>query len=326
MDDSLKKIACRFFEGSTSLEEERKLYSMIVSSDELTSQFKNLEMEWKKTHVPSAKTLASLDSLKNKMEGSSRKKRRAIVWSTATAAVAACAALFWGFISVVQSAVTDHSQIQTFTVEAPIGTQSKVSLPDGSIVWLNSGSRLSYDSTFNTDNRNVSLEGEGCFDVTHNKALPLVVSVGDCRFKVLGTRFDISAYKEDDFLRVALIEGSLQVSSSSAVEVMSKGDVISVAPETGTLTKCGEDASQFASWTEGAIRYDNISVSELMRRLERGYNVEIILENDAFSDHRLRVSFSGEDSIDDVLKAVGEIIPASVVKVGRTFYLVEREN
>ena len=99
---------------------------------------------------------------------------------------------------------------QLFTVEAPQGTHSRISLPDGTQVWLNAGSALSYGSSFNETSREVSLSGEAYFEVARHAALPFRVEARGCTFTVLGTKFDISAYAEDPAVTAALLEGALR--------------------------------------------------------------------------------------------------------------------
>ncbi len=91
------------------------------------------------------------------------------------------------------------------------GSKSKVELPDGSVVWLNAGSTLTYDKDFGKENRAVTLIGEGFFDVTKNKEKPFIISTESISIKVLGTVFNVKAYKEDKQTETSLIHGSIEV-------------------------------------------------------------------------------------------------------------------
>ena len=327
MDNRLTELTIRFLEGKTTAEEESRLFSEVSASEETAAEFNLLEEKWRTTHTPSRKTLGELRAFRRKASKANRPKRipflRRNGW-IAAALVAACLAagllFFRPFAGKEQVA---PAKAQTFMVEAPLGTHSKISLPDGTSVWLNAGSKISYDADFNTSNRNVSLVGEACFDVVRNKDLPLVVSASGCSFKVLGTKFNISAYEDDGCVRAALIEGSLQVNSPAGEDVMSKGEVVSVSSDSGAIHKYADDVSQYISWTEGKIRYSSIPVPELMRRLSREFNVDIVLQVESVSARNIRVAFSREDSVDDIMKAIGEILQTSAVKVGRSYYIVE---
>lgn len=330
MDNRLTELSLKFFEGKTTAEEEKLLFSEISRSEETATEFRLLEEKWKKTHTPSRKTVGELGAFRKMARKANRQEQRPFlrrnVWLAGVLAAACVAIGLLVFKPDTGKEPDATTNAQTFTVEAPLGTHGKISLPDGTSVWLNAGSKISYDADFNTSNRNVSLMGEACFDVVHNKNLPLVVSTSGCSFKVLGTKFNISAYEDDSCVKVALIEGSLQVNSPAGEEVMAKGEVVSVSSESGSIRKYTDDVAQYISWTEGKIRYSNIPVPELMRRLSREFNVEIVLQVESVSSRNMRVAFSREDSIDDIMKAVCEILQTSSIKVGRSFYIVENNK
>ena len=330
MDNRLTELTIRFLEGKTTAEEESRLFSEVSASEETATEFKRLEEEWRTTHTPSRKTLGELDAFRRLAKKASRPVRKPFLrrtgWMAGVLAAACIAIGLLVFRPFAGKEQAEPAKAQTFMVEAPLGTHSKISLPDGTSVWLNAGSKISYDADFNTSNRNVSLVGEACFDVVHNKDLPLVVSASGCSFKVLGTKFNISAYEDDSCVRVALIEGSLQVNSPVGEDVMSKGEVVSVSSDSGSIRKYTDDVAQYVSWTEGNIRYSSIPVPELMRRLSREFNVDIVLQVESVSSRNMRVAFSREDSIDDIMKAVCEILRTSAVKVGRSYYIVENNK
>ena len=330
MDNRLTELSLKFFEGKTTAEEESLLFSEVSRSGETATEFRLLEEKWKTTHTPSRKTAGELGAFRRMARKANRRDRRPFlrrnIWLAGVLAAACVAIGLLVFKPEAGKEPAAPAKAQTFIVEAPLGTHGKISLPDGTSVWLNAGSKISYDADFNTSNRNVSLVGEACFDVVHNKDLPLVVSTSGCRFRVLGTKFNISAYEDDSCVRVALIEGSLQVNSPVGEEVMAKGEVVSVSSGSGSIHKYADDVAQYISWTEGKIRYSNIPVPELMRRLSREFNVEIVLQVESVSSRNMRVAFSREDSIDDIIKAVCEILRTSSVKVGRSFYIVENNK
>lgn len=99
-------------------------------------------------------------------------------------------------------------EYREYVVEVPDGAKSKITFPDGSIVWLNAGSKVKYDSNFAKASRKVELTGEGYFEVSKNKELPFVVSTGKLSVKVLGTKFNLKSYEEDSELKVTLKEGA----------------------------------------------------------------------------------------------------------------------
>lgn len=105
-----------------------------------------------------------------------------------------------------KTAVEAVEEYKEYVVEVPAGAKSKVTFPDGSVVWLNAGSKVKYDSNFAKESRNVALSGEGYFEVSKNEELPFVVNTGNLSVKVLGTKFNLKSYEEDSEVKVTLKE------------------------------------------------------------------------------------------------------------------------
>ena len=176
--------------------------------------------------------LDSLDSLRRKIR---RRRPLRRLWLRISAAAAVLALVS----TLVLHLLPAERPEQLFTVEAPQGTHSRISLPDGTQVWLNAGSALSYGSSFNETSREVSLSGEAYFEVARHAALPFRVEARGCTFTVLGTKFDISAYAEDPAVTAALLEGALRFES----EDKQGGDD---AGRSGHLRLCDSDRASGA--------------------------------------------------------------------------------
>lgn len=105
---------------------------------------------------------------------------------------------------------------ENVVIEAPLGSRSKMYLPDGTMVWLNAGSTLSYAQNFGVEDRTVNLKGEGYFEVAHQEKKPFYVISNDLKIRVLGTKFNLRNYLEEEEARVTLLEGSVKVNCKSA--------------------------------------------------------------------------------------------------------------
>lgn len=223
MNESLKELAVRYFEGPIAPEEECELFGFLAASPENAALMREWEREWKQRHVPSADVLRSLARLNGKIERRENRIRARRRWLRFSAA-AAVLILISAFTT--RHLIHTEDPVQMFSVQAPQGTNSRISLPDGSQVWLNAGSTLNYRSDFNRSSRDIGLSGEAYFEVARNTDLPFRVQARGCTFTVLGTRFNISAYDEDPDVLAALMEGSLQFESSRSTETMVPGDLI----------------------------------------------------------------------------------------------------
>ena len=260
---------------------------------------------WKRAHVPPADVLDSLDSLRRKIR---RRRPLRRLWLRISAAAAVLALVS----TLVLHLLPAERPEQLFTVEAPQGTHSRISLPDGTQVWLNAGSALSYGSSFNETSREVSLSGEAYFEVARHAALPFRVEARGCTFTVLGTKFDISAYAEDPAVTAALLEGALRFESEDKQEAMTPGDLVTYDCATATVRREQVDVRQYRAWIDGVIRYDAITLPSLLRRLAREYDVEIDLRTRRFDDTTFRISLSSAQNIKSVMRALCDILPISV--------------
>lgn len=290
MNERIREIALRFFEGTITAEEECELYGFLNGNPQGLAQMREWESCWKRDHVPPADVLDSLDSLRRKIR---RRRPLRRLWLRISAAAAVLALVS----TLVLHLLPAERPEQLFTVEAPQGTHSRISLPDGTQVWLNAGSALSYGSSFNETSREVSLSGEAYFEVARHAALPFRVEARGCTFTVLGTKFDISAYAEDPAVTAALLEGALRFESEDKQEAMTPGDLVTYDCATATVRREQVDVRQYRAWIDGVIRYDAITLPSLLRRLAREYDVEIDLRTRRFDDTTFRISLSSAQNI-----------------------------
>ena len=172
----------------------------------------------------------------------------------------------------------------------PYGKRSEVTLSDGTHIWLNSGSQLSYPSVFGSDSRQVFLSGEAFFEVSKDKTKPFYVSVKNFKIKVLGTKFNVTAYEEDSVIRTVLQEGKVTASKDQLFAketVLSPGEEIVFDKENGNTEKAKVDVLLYTSWVSGYLIFHNESTLEVLKKLERYYNRQIKagvnLENKTFS-------------------------------------------
>ena len=316
MNEILKKLAVRYFEGPISPGEERELFEFLAAGPENAARMRKWEEEWKREHVPSINVLNSLGMLKEKIhkrDSAVRARRRWLKFTAAAAVLILVSTLTTRYFMHVETPG------QLFSVQAPQGTNSRISLPDGTQVWLNAGSTLSYKSDFNRSSRNIVLSGEAYFEVARNADLPFRVQARGCTFTVLGTKFNISAYDDDPDVLAALMEGSLRFESSRENETMIPGDLVTYDCATMRARREQVDTDQFRSWIDGVIRYDAITLPALLRRLAREYDVRIELSTAAFDTKTFRISLTDAQDIESVMSALCDILPITVKRDGRHY-------
>ena len=206
--------------------------------------------------------------------------------------------------------VTDRSVINT--IQTPKGGKYQVRLPDGSKVWLNSATTLSYPTTFTGTERKVLLKGEAYFEVAPNKNVPFRVESDDQVVEVLGTHFNINSYDDEDFTKTTLIEGSVKVILNSRTEISSRTRFLK--PGEQSLTNASRagirienaDTEKAIAWKNGYFKFKNTPIKEIMREVERWYDVELVYEGKIPTDE-----FTGFISNDVKISAVLKIMEES---------------
>ncbi|WP_445736605.1 FecR family protein [Mariniflexile sp.] len=198
------------------------------------------------------------------------------------------------------------------TLLVPYGKRSMITLSDGSKVWLNSGSRLVYPVVFNTNKREVYLEGEAIFDVTHDASHPFVVLSENQEIEVLGTVFNVSSYADDDDNFVVLKSGSVQVAykkelvsnKSSQKMVITPGTMANINLESNHVSSKQVNVNQYFSWKDGVLILKNNNLSYIMRRLSRYYNIPITIEDEALAKETFSGYLDLKDNAEKVIQTI----------------------
>lgn len=213
-----------------------------------------------------------------------------------------------GFFSYKGGQSQLEASLGEIVVEAPQGSRSEMVLPDGTKVWLNAGSKISYSQTFGYTVRLVRLEGEGYFEVAHNEQLPFSVESGNVRVKVLGTKFNVRDYPTDAEASVSLAEGSVSMSSmrmASTERVLTPGQRATVNKETGRIRVDDYEVANAIQWTNGILVFDGESLRDIVNDLERCYNVRITVKTPSlYNLHFYGTFIRQEQSLREVLDAL----------------------
>lgn len=192
------------------------------------------------------------------------------------------------------------------TISTPKGGTYQVQLPDGTKVWLNAASSLSYSVTPTTTGiRIVKLKGEAYFEVTKNKTRPFIVQCKNQEVEVLGTHFNINTYDDEPQVKTTLLEGAVKVKPSGAdlnTTLILKPDQQAVL--TGSkLTMQSVDAKESTSWKNGKFTFDREEISSIMRKVARWYNVQVIYQGN-LNGIKLTGSISRFENISKLLEVL----------------------
>jgi transmembrane sensor len=186
------------------------------------------------------------------------------------------------------------------------GSTLKLTLPDNSIVQLNSGSSINISSSYGINDRNVLLKGEGFFQVAHNKNTPFIVQVKDAKINVLGTVFNLSAYDQDKEVQATLISGSIAVNTSIDQTVIKPGQKATVGARSAIRVDNNVDLDQILAWRDGVFRFQDQSVESILHELSKWYYIE-----DVQMPTNLKDKFTGSikrtKQLKDVLTAIEQV-------------------
>jgi len=181
------------------------------------------------------------------------------------------------FLSGNFSRVSENPNLYTsFYTEN--GQRSKVVLPDSSTVWLNSGTTLSYPTDFSDQNRKVVLAGQAFFQVTHKNNDPFLVQTNGLVVKVLGTKFDVTAYPEEDEIAVVLESGKVELTRQNLKSfsyLMRPGEKAALSLSNNKMEISSVDASVYSSWKDGKLIFRNSPMGNVVKSLRRWYNIDI---------------------------------------------------
>jgi transmembrane sensor len=184
----------------------------------------------------------------------------------------------------------------------PYGKRSQIILADGTKIWLNAGSTLSYPVRFTGNSREVYLSGEAFFEVTADRSKPFYVITADLRIRVTGTRFNVTSYSNDVITQAVLVEGKIEAAKNRlfgrSVE-LSPGERIVFDRKENKIQKDKVDVELYTSWVTGYLILENEPVDEIFKKLERYYDKKIIVEK--ISD---QPRFTGKLNLDDDLEKV----------------------
>lgn len=172
----------------------------------------------------------------------------------------------------------------------PAGNRSCIVLPDSTRVWLNSGSRLKVQGDFGRGSRKVELSGEAFFDVTKNKRLPFEVNAPGLDIRVKGTRFNVAAYPDSGVTEAVLVEGAIEVTGKDAAAGerldMKPSQRLRVERQSGDLRITdGVNTEPYTAWKDEKLIFEGTPMAEVMKRLERWFNVTITLEDPALEGY-----------------------------------------
>jgi ferric-dicitrate binding protein FerR (iron transport regulator) len=324
IDNSDNNTITNFLKGKYSFNDYLKVKQWFSDIDNNIEMKDYVFSHWNKltdSELPKTDELGHLyEKIQNILQDEEKKvAKRKNIWNfyrqaAAILIIPLLGFLFWTYYSISTNQLADktHQNEQGWVeINAPIGARVEFFLPDSSMGWLNSGSKLKYPTTFQ-QHRIVELQGEAYFDVKHLSHSDFEVSVADMNIKVLGTKFNVSAFANDPFTDVVLAEGKVEINGKSAIfkQTLMPDEKIRFNRESKSLKLTKVIANRYTSWKDGYLVIENESLNEVAGRIERWYNVEFNIHNDVLKNYRFKATFRDEP-IEEVLRLMAKTTPIS---------------
>lgn len=190
------------------------------------------------------------------------------------------------------------------TLTIPKGNDYHLMLSDGSVVYLNTSSRLRYPVRFSGKTREVELLGEGYFDVKHDPDHPFIVKTKDVAVKVLGTSFNVRAYQEEEAIYTTLVEGRVEVRNQQSEVILSPSQQAVCTPEGRNIDVQTVNTDYYVGWISGRFIFNNTRLDDILTRLQQWYNFEVFYEKEELKDLPFSLNIDKHKDFSHILNAL----------------------
>lgn len=285
VQEEIKTLFKKYLYGQLKSEEVVRLKALIQNMDDRSLE-QNLSQLWDTCHISGERNIEAFDTISKNMEEIIQPQKRISLLGYLNRIAAA--AIFLLLITLTGYLYIDKRHIQTaiaqmYTISAGKGERASVTLPDGTKVYLNAKSTLSYPASFSLNERTVQLTGEAYFEVKHDADIPFIVKTEEIQIKVLGTTFNLYAYPDDSWFEASLVEGCIEVTPYRNPEKqvhLSPNHKARYNHETGEINVMGTDLRVETAWKRGDLIFRNQPFKEIIGQLEIFYGVNITADRE----------------------------------------------
>lgn len=323
MTDKLKQ----YFNGEMTAAEEVEFQRWLVShsDDPAVVQAMSALFDGNGSEMDSKSVESSLDSLKDRLglSGSHRFSSRSILITALAACICLAVALPLTFyagrstgrsdlseaVEQAQEAASQAQNLRWAEVKVPNGRIDTLCLADGSTIFMNSGSRVTYPASFEGNNRTIFVDGEIYARIAKDPSRPFIVRSGDATVRVLGTTFNLKSYSDSDRIEASLIEGSVQLelnfNDASKQILMQPGNRVMFDRVSGNVEIQDFAARDFKSFKDGrALHFANLSMDDIAQELSRTFGVKIVVVDEHLARTKFFAYFTNSEDLDQILAAM----------------------
>lgn len=306
--EQIEKLAQKFLDGTATEDEKRTLHDWYDGQNPAVSEAETVFTKEQETAEElKFRMLANIKTLQQPVTQRKIPQFKLIktftTWSTVAAAAVIIGFFFW---TNKNKPVVPESN--TISVHAPLGKTLEIKLPDGSHVWLNAGSGMTYPKSFSEKTREVILkEGQAFFDIVHLSEKPFIVHAKTLDITVLGTSFDVKAYRNDPDIKVTVKTGKVGVTlidkPGQPALMLLPAEQATVPDKVSRIQITEISKPAIAPWKDNRLVFEDELLSEVFRVLERKYNQHIIVEKEGLSSEKISLTLDNQP-MTDVLKVL----------------------
>ena len=220
----------------------------------------------------------------------------------------------------------ENQPMKYHTLAVPVGGEYHFTLADGTRVWVNSASEVRFPNCFFGEKREIYVKGEVYLEVARDEKHPFVVHAGENEVRVLGTRFNLTAYPDEQKVITTLVEGSVEFRNNQSSIRLKPGEQSVLDRETNNLEKQKVDVSIYTSWVSGTYEYERMPLSDITRQLSRWYDVQFVYETTEFSNHPFTGVVKRDQSLEEVLSIIEKTTNIKFKISGRTIIIKRAED
>lgn len=313
--ENMYDLLLKYLAGDISTEEKRILFQQLKENEELRKEAAGIQ------------NLSALVSMANEQDTASdrayrsfvgmRKKRTLLLGLRKVTRYAAivCFSVLSTYLLMNYADYKKDKFIRYQEFSTPAGQRAKVLLADGSEIWLNANSKLRYPERFDSGKREVELHGEAFFEVKKAAEKPFIVKTNRMDIQVTGTKFNVNAYDTEEYYVTSLVEGTVSVSCAhdkNSSHTLSPRQQIAVSEHSFQISSF--ENTDFMAWKEGLFVFDDVLLTDIIKKLELYYDVSIIVQNDRLKNLRYTGKFRQRDGVESILQKFQIIYPFKYTK------------
>jgi len=316
-----KKVFAKYYWGIATDQEKNEVYQSQESERVLQEHWShttnNMEVDLNKDDI-ARKISAQIK--KNTKESRIKKLKRIMLKHAASFIIPILALGILYFLLVMRPDMINR--MATVEKENPRGQRTELILPDGSKVWLNAQSKISFPEKFIGRYRIIQLEGEAYFDVVRNPKKPFIVQTKEVDIEVLGTSFNVKSYSEDEIVKTTLISGKVRVKHVDPKTEKVLSAVLSPNHQAIYLKNDKRfvlnqvEAQKYILWKDGIISFDNEPFTNVVKTLERWYDIDFEVDSDLKHKYNYTITIT-EESLEDVLALIKKTTPKITIKYSK---------